>query len=95
MKKVGIRELKNALSAYVRRAEAGETVLVTDRGRTVAVLGPAAPGGALGVSRYEELVASGMIRPATDRKPLLAGIRTLKLPRGTATELLDADRGER
>jgi prevent-host-death family protein len=93
MKKVGIRELKNALSEYVRRAEAGETVLVTDRGRTVAVLAPATARDA--TSRYEALVASGMIRPATEKGPLLRGIRTLKLPKGTAQRLIDEDRGER
>jgi prevent-host-death family protein len=94
MKKVGIRELKNALSEYVRRAEAGETVLVTDRGRTVAVLSPATTRDG-GASRYEALVASGVIRPATDKGPLLRGIRTLKLPKGTAQRLIDEGRGER
>jgi prevent-host-death family protein len=43
MKSVGIRELKNNLSAYVRAAREGETVLVTDRGETVAQLTPAQP----------------------------------------------------
>ena len=40
METVGIRELKNHLSAYVRKAEAGDVVLVTDRGRVVAELVP-------------------------------------------------------
>jgi prevent-host-death family protein len=40
METVGIRELKNHLSAYVRRVEAGEIVIVTDRGRVVAELVP-------------------------------------------------------
>lgn len=40
MEKVGIRELKNKLSAYVRKAEAGDVVIVTDRGRVVAELWP-------------------------------------------------------
>jgi prevent-host-death family protein len=33
MRTVGIKVLKNKLSEYVRAAEAGETVLVTDRDR--------------------------------------------------------------
>jgi len=37
---VGIRELKNRLSAYVRKVEAGDVVIVTDRGRVVAELVP-------------------------------------------------------
>ena len=38
MKTVGLRELKNNLSAYVRAARRGETVVVTDRGQAVARL---------------------------------------------------------
>jgi antitoxin (DNA-binding transcriptional repressor) of toxin-antitoxin stability system len=37
---VGLKVLKNKLSEYVRMAAAGETVLVTDRDRVVAELGP-------------------------------------------------------
>jgi prevent-host-death family protein len=40
METVGIRELKNRLSAYVRKVEAGDVVIVTDRGRIVAELVP-------------------------------------------------------
>lgn len=38
--RVGIRELKNHLSQYVRQVEAGDVVLVTDRGKVVAELAP-------------------------------------------------------
>jgi antitoxin (DNA-binding transcriptional repressor) of toxin-antitoxin stability system len=40
MRTVGLKTLKNKLSEYVRLAAAGETVVVTDRGRTVAEIGP-------------------------------------------------------
>ncbi len=40
MKAVGVRDLKNRLSAFLRDVRAGETVLVTDRGEVVAELGP-------------------------------------------------------
>jgi antitoxin (DNA-binding transcriptional repressor) of toxin-antitoxin stability system len=40
MRSVGIKQLKNKLSLYVRLAESGETVLVTDRDRVVAELTP-------------------------------------------------------
>lgn len=36
MHKVGLKTLKNKLSEYVRLAAAGETVVITDRGRAVA-----------------------------------------------------------
>jgi antitoxin (DNA-binding transcriptional repressor) of toxin-antitoxin stability system len=44
MKAIGVKVLKNKLSEYVRLAERGETVLVTDRDRVVAELGPPRPG---------------------------------------------------
>jgi prevent-host-death family protein len=40
MKSVGLKVLKNKLSEYVRMAERGETVLVTDRDRVVAEIVP-------------------------------------------------------
>jgi antitoxin (DNA-binding transcriptional repressor) of toxin-antitoxin stability system len=40
MRAVGLKVLKNKLSEYVRLAASGETVLVTDRDRVVAELGP-------------------------------------------------------
>lgn len=40
MRVVGIKQLKNKLSEYVKLAARGETVLVTDRDRVVAQLVP-------------------------------------------------------
>lgn len=40
MRSVGLKVLKNKLSEYVRLAERGETVLVTDRDRVVAEIVP-------------------------------------------------------
>ncbi|MBI1728935.1 MAG: type II toxin-antitoxin system prevent-host-death family antitoxin [Candidatus Rokubacteria bacterium] len=38
MSAVGVRELKNRLTYYLRRARKGEEVIVTERGRPVAIL---------------------------------------------------------
>lgn len=38
---IGVRELKAHLSEYLKRAQAGERLTVTDRGRAIAVLSPA------------------------------------------------------
>jgi prevent-host-death family protein len=46
MESVGIRELKAHLSRHLKRVEAGGRLLVTDRGRVIAAIGPAGPGGA-------------------------------------------------
>ena len=40
MAKIGIRELRQKASEYLRRVEAGETIEVTDRGRPIALLTP-------------------------------------------------------
>lgn len=41
MPQVGVRELKNQLSRYLKRVQAGEELIVTERGRTVARIVPA------------------------------------------------------
>ena len=43
MRSIGLKTLKNKLSEYVRLAAGGETVLVTDRDRVVAEIGPPSP----------------------------------------------------
>ena len=40
MVSVGIRELKEKLSSYVLKVKHGETIVVTDHGKEVAILGP-------------------------------------------------------
>src|SRR5512139_2698768 len=40
MVSVGIRELKEKLSSYVLKVKQGETIVVTDHGKEVAILGP-------------------------------------------------------
>jgi len=50
---VGIREIKNRLSEYLRRAKAGERIIVTERGKPVAVI--TGPAGVVG-ERIEAMV---------------------------------------
>jgi antitoxin (DNA-binding transcriptional repressor) of toxin-antitoxin stability system len=65
MRSVGVKVLKNKLSEYVRLAANGETVLVTDRDRVVAELGPPAPGRSphLTDALLAEVVRAGWITP--------------------------------
>lgn len=61
MRRIGIRELRQNASEYVRAAQSGETIEVTDRGRPVAHLAPVpAPQGVL-----DRLVAEGKVTPAS------------------------------
>jgi antitoxin (DNA-binding transcriptional repressor) of toxin-antitoxin stability system len=96
MRAVGIKTLKNKLSEYVRAAASGETVLVTDRDRVVAELGPPQPGRPAGVADalLADAVREGWLRP-----PVLVSERML--PRKPVAKLktllkeLAEDRGDR
>jgi prevent-host-death family protein len=55
---VGVRELRDHLSAYLDDVKAGGELVVTERGRPVARLIPAEGGSAL-----ERLVAAGIVTP--------------------------------
>jgi antitoxin (DNA-binding transcriptional repressor) of toxin-antitoxin stability system len=93
--KAGIRELRDNLSRYIRRIEGGERIAVTAHGRVVAELvPPSRSSGGGGESRYDHLVASGVIRPALELGDPLEGWPDLRLPPGTASALIDGDRGE-
>jgi prevent-host-death family protein len=58
---VGIRELRNNVASVVRRAAAGERILITSDGEPVAMLGPVEPDRE-GVT-LDDLVASRLVRP--------------------------------
>jgi len=62
---VGLKTLKNKLSEYVRLAARGETVLVTDRDRVVAELGPPREGRSplLADAILAEAVRQGWLTP--------------------------------
>jgi antitoxin (DNA-binding transcriptional repressor) of toxin-antitoxin stability system len=90
----GIRELKNGLSRYLRRIEAGERIAITSHGRVVAELGPPGAKTTRPPSRFDELIASGVIRPPLEAGTPTEGWPDIRLPAGTATQLIDADRGE-
>jgi len=86
---VGVRELRQNLSKYLRRVERGERLEVTEHGRPVAVLAP------LGEPEtpLARLMAAGrVVPPRTDLLQLLP-------PRGKAStrtsEALLAERAER
>jgi antitoxin (DNA-binding transcriptional repressor) of toxin-antitoxin stability system len=65
MRSVGLKVLKNKLSEYVRLAERGETVLVTDRERVVAeIVPPQRRPAASPEAWWAEAIRKGWITPA-------------------------------
>src|SRR5665213_1083576 len=99
MKTVGVRDLKNKLSEYLRRVRLGESVLVTDRGEVVAELLP--PGQGQGdpsvPAGLQSLVKRGLL---TLGAPAVAGLypalpRKQGERRRSVAQLLDEERGTR
>jgi antitoxin (DNA-binding transcriptional repressor) of toxin-antitoxin stability system len=70
MRTVGLKVLKNKLSEYVRLVAEGEIVLVTDRDRVVAELGPPRAGRSprLDDAFLAEAVRRGCVTPALYRR---------------------------
>lgn len=60
MSTISHREMRNHSAEVLRRVEAGEDLVVTNRGRPVARLSP------ISASGLEELVAKGMARAARE-----------------------------
>jgi prevent-host-death family protein len=58
---VGIRELKNATSALVRRAQGGEVIVVTDRGKPIVQLTPIHAEGPTEADRLASAVSAGRL----------------------------------
>ncbi len=86
---VGIADLRQNLSRYLRRVEEGERLLVTDRNRPVAELGPPPSSGAA----LDRLIAEGkVVRPTRRGMP-----EALRMDGDTyaLSRALDEIRGER
>ncbi|KLR61255.1 prevent-host-death family protein [Actinobacteria bacterium IMCC26207] len=87
MDRIGIRQLRSEVAAQVRRASAGERIVITVDGRPVAQLGPLEPTDAK--LTLEDLAARGQLLLArrSDRPPpefsmpLWAGTRIDQLVR--------------
>jgi antitoxin (DNA-binding transcriptional repressor) of toxin-antitoxin stability system len=98
MRTVGIRELKNRLSEYIRHVRSGESVLVTDRGEVIAELSPpgrgltdaSVPAGLLGLAR-RGLLTLGSPGDAS----VYVALPRARRGRRSAAELLDDERGSR
>jgi prevent-host-death family protein len=84
MPEVGIRELRDHLSKYLEAVQAGNDIVVTDRGRPIARVVPMN-----GERTLDRLIREGRVTPAKTRK------RTLPAPiktKGTVSDLVAEQR---
>ena len=99
MRTVGIRELKNKLSQYLRLVRSGQRVWVTDRGEVIAEIRP--PSGDaphdLTYPGLWELARRGVARLGAPNDPAVYDLPPARtsFPDGTAVRLIDEDRGNR
>jgi prevent-host-death family protein len=84
---VGIRELKNNASRIIERAEAGESITVTRRGKPVATIVSAnVPPG------LAAMIADGTVRPPQSRSRFVPKPVKLRGPGPTAAEYVSEGR---
>jgi len=85
---VGVRELKQQLSSYLRLVADGERIVVTDRGRPAAMLVPLPV-----VDGVERGIEQGWISPAISSAPRPAN--PLRYPAtATVQQMIDEDRSD-
>jgi hypothetical protein len=93
---VGVKELKNNLSAYLREVRSGATVLVSDRDNVVAEMHEPYSRSALGEALnplLQEWAGAGLVSlPKTGKASL--PVSPVKLRAGTSARLLKNDREE-
>jgi prevent-host-death family protein len=91
MTSIGLRELRQRASEYLRKVEAGQTVEITTRGRPVAMLVPLRA-----ANRIERLVREGRVIPARgDLLTLGAPLRPRRGVERPSAALTRARAGER
>ena len=92
MSTVGIKELKNRLTRYIRRTKLGEEIVVTERGKPVALLTPIRGTGAAQSleAKLASLAARGAVTLPT-RRPLKR-IRRVEVSGRPVSETVIEDR---
>ena len=96
MKTVGVKELKNNLSAYLRMIHAGYVILITDRNQVVAEMRePIAAGPSPSQNPLLTLwIQEGKIKAPVENKKWTYPVSHLQTKEGTALRLLNEDREE-
>jgi len=83
MAEVGIRELRDHLSKYLEDVQAGEALVVTDRGRAIARVVPMN-----GERTLDRLIREGKVTPAARKRALPTPMST----KGSVSDLVSEQR---
>jgi len=94
MQKVSISQLKNGLSAYLKKVRAGQSLLILDRNEPIAVL-ERVDFDELPEGRLARLTQSGIVRRSTSARPqaALADSKAPKTRKSVVAALIE-ERGE-
>ncbi len=88
---VGVKELKNSLSKYLRAVRAGEIVQITERGKVVAEIRPRTVRADVDEQMLLQLEREGVV---TRGRGKLRDAPAVRLPRGVrASRMMLEDRG--
>ena len=86
--RVGTRELKNKLSEYMRRVKAGETIIVTEHGKTIGQIVPVKP---TVREKVLMMVAAGQVE-WNGQKPIAYRAKVRNQSTQTLSDLIVSDR---
>jgi prevent-host-death family protein len=94
MEKVTISQLKNSLSAYLKKVRAGQTVLILDRNEPIAVLERVNKLSLTDDERLARLEQAGLIKRSKTSNPLAAmrGYKPIKSKASVVEALLEERR---
>lgn len=83
---VGVRELKNQLSKYLRQVKAGQTVTITERGQPVGKIVPVAQSLE---EKLEAMAQAGLLRWSGKRLEPMEPVATIQGDRTVADLLIE------
>ncbi|ABM12539.1 type II toxin-antitoxin system Phd/YefM family antitoxin [Mycolicibacterium vanbaalenii] len=89
VERIGVRELRQHASTWVAKAQAGETIEITSRGRLVARLTPVADA----LVTREALIDSGQLVPAASPRRMFDRARLVDA--APLSAILDEQRADR
>lgn len=94
MERVTISQLKNSLSAYLKKVRAGQTVLILDRDEPIAVLERVDNKSLADNERLARLEQSGLIKRSKTSRPLEAmrGYKPIKSKASVVEALIEERR---